>query len=434
MKEAAIEIEKLAFGGAGFGRVDGKACFVPYTAPGDRALIRITREKRSYMEGELSELQHPSPDRVQPPCPIFGRCGGCDWQHISYESQLSSKQEIFAETLHRIGRVEREAILPIIPSPEPYAYRSRVQFKLRWAQGRAHIGFYRSGTHFVENIPDRCAIAHPAINSVLADLRAMMDRFPEPDKAPQADVAVGADGATTAIIHYIGGNTQAIHAFLAEELPSVAGLFLQCGKKSMERVRGSGSLTYAAPSPIAHNRPLSLSFSAGGFSQVNYRQNSALVEEVCKWSGLTGKESVLELFCGNGNFSIPLSALACEVIALEASAASVEDAVRNAAANNSRNIRFEAVDAVEGARRLAAKGRKFDLALLDPPRTGALDLVKILPTLDPQKIIYISCDPATLARDLEFLQKSGYVVLKSRPVDMFPQTYHMESVTLLSKI
>lgn len=439
MQQILVKIEKMAFGGSGVGRVEGKVCFVPFTAPGDTVKVGVKLGKPSYYEGEVLEMIEPSPLRVTPPCPVFGSCGGCDWQHLSYPDQLQAKQEIFAETLWRFGRVERELILPIIQSAEPYGYRYRVQLKLHYVNGAFQIGFYKAGTHHVINIPQQCAIAHPAINALYLPLTRLAAGFPEPDKLPQIDVAVGGDGDTLLIVHYIGVRPDDICTYLegaVGELPGVAGMFLQSGRKMMlRRVFGSERLSYQLPAGLANRIPATtLTFSAGGFSQVNYRQNLALIRLVAEFADLTGQERLLDLFCGNGNFSIPLATNAAQVVGIEEYGPSIRDALVNCQKNTVKNASFKSIDAVAGVRELVAAGERFDLIILDPPRAGATDVVRELHLLQPRKIIYVSCDPATLARDLGQLRNNHYSVVKSCPVDMFPQTYHIESVTLLEKM
>jgi 23S rRNA (uracil1939-C5)-methyltransferase len=433
MSEHQVTIERMAFGGSGVGRVDGKVCFVPFTAPGDRARIRATTEKRSYLQGEMVELLAPSPLRVTPPCPVFGMCGGCNWQHLSYAAQMEAKQEIFADLLWRSGRVERERILPIVPAPALYGYRSRLQFKLRFVAGELHMGFYRSGSHFVVDISQQCAIAHPVINRLLIEFRSFMSQFPEPDKVPQIDVTVGDDDAAVLVFHYIGDRADDIVDYLGKRGGMLsAGLYLQSGRKAtLQRIAGPEFLSYHVPDNFLAGVPeLRLTFAAGAFSQVNYRQNLALMSTVFAWAGLTGREKVLDLYCGNGNFSIPLSHCAASVVGIEEYAPSIGDAPRNCDLNGVKNASYRCTDAVSGLLQLAGAKERFDLVILDPPRTGAAELVQHIPLVTPGKILYISCDPATLARDSGILKKFGYEVVKCLPVDMFPQTYHLESVTL----
>jgi 23S rRNA (uracil1939-C5)-methyltransferase len=436
MSEMHVAIEKMVFGGAGFGHLGGKACFVPFTAPGDEAAIRVVTDKRSYLEGEVVELVTASPRRTSPHCPIFGRCGGCNWQHLSYDEQLSQKEEIFAEFLRRAGRFGRERIAPIVAAPDTYGYRSRVQFKVRSVAGELHLGFYRAGSHFVVDVPNCCAIASPAINGLFGELRAALAVFPEAERIPQIDVATGEDGTSILTFHYIGDKPEEFLTFLCDAatlLPSAGGILLQQGKKrTLEMVSGVGSLAYRIPADFLPGLAETvLSFRGGAFSQVNYHQNLALIALVHQLTGLTGGERVLDLFCGNGNFAVPLARYAAEVIGIEAYEPSLEDAVGNARANGITNAVFACGDAAAEVQRLAAVGERFDVVILDPPRTGTPEVVRHIHALKPRAVIYISCDPATLARDIGTLQKSGFEVVKSCPVDMFPQTYHIESVTLL---
>jgi 23S rRNA (uracil1939-C5)-methyltransferase len=437
-REERVIIEKLAFGGAGIGRIGGKVCFVPFVAVGDVARVAIALEKKSYYEAELVELLEPAVGRVPAPCPVFGSCGGCNWQHLPYVEQLRAKGQIFVETLGRIARVAAEQIAEPLAAPNPYSYRSRVQIKVRYCDNRLHMGFYRQGSHYVIDFPGACVIAGPIVNSVVAELRAILTAFPEPERLPQIDVAVGAAGDAVVIIHYIGTRQEHIVAWLRETMVgrvSVTGIFLQSGRKSTIRnVWGDERLSYTFAAELVPGMPhLQLSFRAGGFSQVNYVQNSAMVANVLQWLELTGSERVLDLYCGNGNFSLPVAHYCAELVGVEEFSQSIEDAERNARLNGINNVHFFCRDAEQWLADLGAAKERFDVVLLDPPRTGAREAVKHIPSLQPEKIIYVSCDPNTLARDLAELTKSGYAVVISRVVDMFPQTYHMESITLLHK-
>lgn len=438
VREELLRIEKLAFGGAGLGRSGGKVCFVPFTAPGDSVRVRVTSEKRSFMEGELLECLEPSTLRTSPPCAVFGSCGGCCWQHLPYDVQLRTKEELFAEALGRGARVGREALRPIIPAPSPYGYRSRVQLKVRSVADEIHMGFYRQGSHFVVGLPGGCLISNELVNRICRTLRPLLEGFPEPRKLPQIDIATGDDGDALLLFHYIGERPDEIAAWLEESVPGrvpVTGVFLQSGRKTTMRwVWGEERVSYGIPAGLAPGFPgMRLSFRCGGFSQVNYSQNLSLIETVIDWAELKGSERVLDLFCGNGNFSLPLSRYCAEVVGMEDFAQSIEDAVENSRRNGIANARFVCRDSAEGLKKLADGGERFDLVVLDPPRTGALEAVRLIPALEPEKVIYVSCDPPTLARDLAALAKQGYETVSSRAVDMFPQTYHIESVTLLRK-
>jgi 23S rRNA (uracil1939-C5)-methyltransferase len=438
MREEVVTIDTLAFGGSGLGRVDGKVCFVPFTAVGDRVRVRVVTEKKSYLEGEVLEYLVASPERIAPPCPVFGICGGCSWQHLSSEMQGKTKADIFAETIMRATRIERSRILPILAAANPYGYRSRVQFKLRSVSGKLLMGFFRKGTHQVIDIPGGCAIANDQVNSIFQQLRLLLRAFPDPEKIPQIDVATGDAGDAVVLFHYIGDKLKEVSAWLAQEIPGripVTGVFLQRGRKiTINKIWGRERVSYSFPQNLVPEFPeMPLSFRVGGFSQVNFQQNTALIETALRWAELTGRERVLDLFCGNGNFSLPLARYCAEVVGYEDFAQSIEDAVANSLRNTLNNTSFFCKDSAMGVLDLARRGESFDLVLLDPPRTGALETVRVIPQVKPEKIIYVSCDPPTLARDLVLLQKSSYAIVKSCPIDMFPQTYHIESITILRK-
>lgn len=436
MNSETVTITKMAYGGSGIGHRQGKVCFVPYTAPGDVVKIRVVQEKRSHLFAEVTEIIEPSPKRSNPQCPVFGKCGGCHWQHISYDSQLCHKEEIFKETLWRFGRIPSEIVRPAIPSPLQYNYRSRVQFKLRFADGKVHAGFYRPGSHVVQDLPTGCAIAHPTVNNLFPLLKQMVSRFHDRDKVPQIDIAVGENGDATVIIHFIGTDQQKAVSFFEKETADMArasGFFLQTGKKSkIIKIRGSDSLSYSLPRSMDSSEgDVDLGFSRGGFSQVNLPQNKQMVNLLHSWCDNV-KGRLLDLFCGNGNFSLPLSHKFDSILGIESYEPSIADARKNCELNGVDNAEYKAIDATEGISRLIEAADTFDTLILDPPRTGAADIVAFLPQLSPASIIYISCDPVTLARDLSYLQQE-YQVESSVPFDMFPHTYHLESMTLLTR-
>jgi 23S rRNA (uracil1939-C5)-methyltransferase len=435
MTEFKINIDRLAFGGSGVGRVDGKVCFVPYSCPGDELLVRSVTQKRSYGTASISSIIKPSSDRVEPPCPLFGRCGGCNWQHVDYSQQLAAKHAIFADTLWRGARIDGSLIEDVVPSPQDYGYRSRVQFKLYAANGRMNIGFFRQGTHFVEDAAEGCLIALPVINQALASLREVLQAFPEQSMLPQINIDSAGEGLI-AVVNYIGHDIDATASFFmkhADQLQPLTGLYLQTGRKStLRKVYGDDLLTYSLPD--RNSRPCMLSFKPGGFSQVNTAQNVKLLELVRRLAAFKGDEQVLDLYCGNGNFSLPLAGDVASMTGIEEYADSIAAAVENAGRNAITNAEFICADAVAAVRKLADAGTGFDVVILDPPRSGVGDVVDEICRLNPRKIIYISCDPSTLARDCSVLTREGvYQVKTSIPVDMFPQTYHLESVTMLQR-
>ncbi len=436
MPSATAVIDKLAYGGNGVCRIEGKVCFVPFSCPGDQLRLRLTSQKKSYSLAEISEILRPSAARTLPPCPIFGVCGGCSWQHVQYPLQLEQKKQIFAETLWRGARVPLELIADTVASPLHYGYRSRVQFKVSFIGGRLRIGFYRTGTHVVEDAGQGCPIAMPFINEILGCFRSILTDYNDPGCVDQISIDAGVQGAV-AIVHCSDSALSGLRTFLKErisELESCSGLFLQSGRKAgLEKVWGNDEISYFMPQLNPDLAPYSLSYSPGGFAQINQAQNVAILSIIRTFADFRSTDRLLDLYCGNGNFTIPLAGQVASALGVEGSELSIRSANANKTCNAVHNVQFVCNDVKIALQELVSAGQRFDVVLLDPPRNGAGEVVADIAELAPFKIIYVSCDPSTLARDCGLLAGHGYRVVRSVPLDMFPQTYHLESVTLLIK-
>lgn len=430
-----LVIERLALGGNGVGRIEGKVCFVPFSAPGDRLKVRVKREHRSYCEAELVELLESSPQRIEPHCPAFGRCGGCDWQHIDYSGQCQAKQQLLIETLQRVARLDTPQVAATAASELQYGYRARAQFKLHATSGGLAVGFFRRGSRFVIDLPQGCPVVTPGINAAVARLRQVLQKLQDLDRVPQVSLEEGLAGVV-AIVHYIGTAEKKLLQLLKQHTADLglAGLFLQTGRKdSLQRVAGCGHLTYQVPQSGAEARLINLGYEIGGFSQVNRQQNRAMIGLASRYARPDSSSSLLDLYCGNGNLSLPLSGQVRELLGIEEFAPSLASAVDNAGQLHVNNSTFKCHDAAVALRQQLELKKKFDLVLLDPPRAGAVEVVGLLGKLRPDRIVYVSCDPATLARDLSILcNVSGYRLIEATPLDMFPQTAHLETVALLT--
>lgn len=423
-----VAIDALSYGGGGVGRVEGKAVFVPGTAPGDVVRFRPLKEKKRFVQGQLVSIESPSALRRQPPCPVFGDCGGCQWQHLPYHHQVDWKERIFRDFLVRQNGVAEELILPFVAAPDEWNYRSRVQFKCRQTPAGFVIGFFRTASHYVIDVA-QCPIAAPAINRALTLLREWFPGSPHPAQIPQVDLALDDEGQVAAVVHVIGDELESVRRYLAPRLEDAGiGFHLQSGRKdTLVHVAGPRELTIR---PL-EGEPMRLGYPVGGFAQVNLAQNRRLVGEVLKAAGEVAGGKVLDLFCGMGNFSLPLASRGALVTGVEDFAPAIACAIRNALGNqlNSRFLCRPAAAAL--ASDLA--GADFDLVLLDPPRTGAYEVVRHLLAGRPERLLYISCDPATLARDLKPLLHNGYRVERAIGLDLFPQTYHLESLVHLRR-
>jgi 23S rRNA (uracil1939-C5)-methyltransferase len=426
----------LAYGGNGVCRLDGKVCFVPLSCPGDEVTLRIVSHKKSYCTAEIVSLLSPSPLRVAPECPIFGLCGGCNWQHISYPAQLAQKFRIFTDILWRGARIKEDRIRDVVAAPEPYGYRSRVQIKIDALDGQVCSGFYRIGTHEVVDIGKGCPIALWPVNNFMGTFRKILAGFPGAHSISGITIDCGIDGIT-ACIQGNGNDISGVGRFFrgcAGDLDGCAGLLLTGSSRAMpELLWGNAAVRYQMPYSSAEQAPCLLAYQSGGFAQINQLQNISLLSLIRRLGDFSHTDSLLELYCGNGNFSIPLAAEVASVVGIESNAGSVRSARQNQTANGCDTIEFICEDVVRGIRRLIRSGRTFNVVLLDPPRSGAGDVVMEIVRLQPDKIMYVSCDPATLARDCATLSEHGYFVVESVPLDMFPQTFHLESVTLLTK-
>jgi 23S rRNA (uracil1939-C5)-methyltransferase len=420
-------IEALVYGGSGLGYHDGKVVFVAGTAPGDRVRCRVSKSKKRFAEAQLEEVLQPSPERCPADCPVFGQCGGCQWQHLPYAEQCSWKEKIFIDLLRRQAGVAESCLHSLVAAPGPWGYRSRAQLKLRQVKGQLAMGFYRRGSHFI--IDHRhCAILHPRLNETAQLFRSWLSNFRHVHRIPQLDLGVGDDGRVRAVLHYLDKQAEELKQFL-RPLVAEAGiaLFLQTGRKeTLQPVWGAEDLCIKVGEPA-----LQLAYGPGGFAQINLEQNRRLVKTVVDTVSLCGAKRVLDLYCGMGNLSLPVANQVDKVVGVEDFAPAIAKARLNAETNRIANASFHHLPAEGAATSLTANSGPFDLVMLDPPRSGAFKVVKELLNLRPRHILYVSCEPPTLVRDLQSLLHGGYDLVWSQPYDLFPQTHHIESITLL---
>jgi len=399
----------MAHGGAALGRHEGKVVFVPYAIPGEEVLVEIVEDKGRYARGRLVEVLFPSTQRVPTPCPHFGSygCGGCHWQHIAYEAQLEFKQCIVQDQLKRIGRFESVPIKPMIESPEPWRYRNHVQFTL---DEHGRLGFMAAESQRVVHIGE-CHIMHPLLDEVFDALDLELPEL------KRLSLRCGVNtGQRIAVFE-----THEDEPFELEvDLPVSCVFLLSDG-------RTATLIGQEYISEILAGQEYRI--SARSFFQANTPQAEELVRLVRDYLAPTGSEVLLDAYCGVGVFGLSLTDEVGQVIGVEESLSAVADARFNAGPAD--NVEF-----VKGRveKVLPSLGAPIDLAVLDPPRQGcASEALTALAGLAPAKIAYVSCDPATLARDTRQLVQAGYQLVEVQPVDMFPQTYHIESVALLKR-
>ena len=423
-----VEIEKMVYGGCGMGRVDGKVVFVPFTAPGDRVRVEVVREKKDFTEAEVKWVEQESPMRVKPFCGLFGKCGGCHYQHLSYPQQLKLKEEALKDFLFRLPKLENIEVLPAIPSPQDREYRIRAQFKSGQEGGKEVLGFYGQKSHRSVKV-NECPLLHPLANEILEGMQKWLGKKRE-HSVRQADIQVSPDEDKGIVRLYVGGHhTPQMAEVLGKEIPGIKGVVLE-GKKKISW--GKLTLLHRWPK-IFGKESLHMRVDYESFSQVNPYQNWNLMQKVVEWADLAGGERVLDLYCGSGNLTLPLAQQASMVWGVDQDGRAVEMAAENARENGLGNCTFIAASVENGVRRILKETDSIDVAVLDPPRPGARAALESLALLGPQKILYVSCEPPTLIRDLARLGALGYRVRRIQPLDMFPQTYHMEVIAELTK-
>jgi 23S rRNA (uracil1939-C5)-methyltransferase len=421
-------IVDLTHDGAGVADLGGRRVFVADALPGERVEIALRKRRRKLQEADLIRVLEPSPARVTPACEYFGRCGGCALQHLAHSEQVEYKQQVVAQTLKRIGRVEPGEWLPPVAS-EPWHYRRRARLGVKYVagKGRVLVGFRERAGPYITDMR-RCPVLTAPVDGLLGELADLIASTGIKERLPQIEVAV-ADDAVALVLRVLDDPSPAdVEAFRAFGARHGIDLYWQRGGPGtvvpLDRAR---PLTYRLP-----ELDLTFEFLPTDFVQVNARINGELVATALRLADVRATDRVLDLYCGLGNFSLPLAQRAGMLLGVEGDAGLVARAVRNAARNGIGNARFLTAD-------LAASDWSFyrepwDVVLLDPPRTGAEAPVAELHASGARRIVYVSCHPATLARDAQVLvERHGYRLESARVFDMFPHTHHVEALALFTR-
>ncbi|GAB4193741.1 MAG: 23S rRNA (uracil(1939)-C(5))-methyltransferase RlmD [Wenzhouxiangellaceae bacterium] len=422
-----IEITDLTHDGRGVGRLNGKAVFVHGALSGEQVRVRMVRRRRRYDEGEAVAVEQAAPQRVEPRCPHVDRCGGCALQHLAPEVQIEFKQQQVLENLSRIGKVEPEVMAPALRGPL-WAYRNKARLSVRRVEkkGRVLIGFRERNGHRVADCRE-CHILHPAVGQRLDALAELIDQLSVRDLIPQIEVAAG-DNAVILVLRHMGPLSDEDVSRLLE-FGAANDLVFYSQSKGIDTIRPlvepPTALHYRVDEPAAE-----LQFLPQQFTQINPEINRAMVAQAIDWLALESDHRVLDLFCGLGNFSIPLARRVAEVVGVEGEASLVAQAEHNARRNGLGNARFYPFDLREDPRDRVWFG-DYDRVLLDPPRSGAEAALPWLAASQCRHLVYVSCQPASLARDAGALvHEYGFRLARLGVMDMFPHTAHVESMAL----
>lgn len=429
-------------GGFGFGRLaDGLVVLVPHVLPGEMILVRPVRKKKSYLEARLVEVLEPSRLRAEPRCPLYGQCGGCNFQHVRPDEQPQLKSVILQDQLLRAGVLTKDEMVSVLSAPlaSPLLFHYRQRIRLR-INGHGECGFFRHRSHQIVPV-DHCFLARQRLNQVLGSLNDTSCSRHLLGLSSMVELSLSPDRETVYLFFHFSRKPRARDIKAAKESAARLG---HIGAVHLV-VEGQGRFgpfysqnqdeqpLLSLSVPVPGKQKICFQFEPGTFCQINLEQNEQLLGLLLDWADVRDNDQVLDLFCGMGNFSLPLALFAGRVKGMDLQRSAIRSAWRSAGEAGIDNCRFERQAAVDGAKACLVAKECFDLILLDPPRQGCRDVLAHVIALQPARIIYISCDPATLCRDLGILLEKGYRLQRMKMVDMFPQTHHLESITLLER-
>jgi 23S rRNA (uracil1939-C5)-methyltransferase len=426
-----MAIEDLSHDGRGVGTLDGKRVFVHGALPGERVAARITGRRRRYDEAETIEVLEASPDRVEPRCPHFGQCGACSLQHLDPERQILAKQNTLVQNLARIGGVEAEEIWEPLTGPS-WGYRRRARLSVRYvtAKDRVLVGFRERYGRFVADMQE-CHVLDGRIAERLTQLSELIFGMDARTRIPQIEVACGDDQAALVLRH--------LEPLSSADSGKLAGFARDSGIAVLLQPGGPDTIHWLEPADreLSFRLPefgLTLGFGPSDFVQVNSELNQRMVSRAVELLDPAADERVLDLFCGLGNFTLPLATRCAEVTGVEGDAALVARATDNARRNGLANAAFHAADLNEEPGKAVWLSRPYDKVLVDPPRSGAEFIMPHVAASGARRLVYVSCHPASLARDAGLLVHSHGFTLKGAGVmDMFPHTGHVESIALFER-
>jgi len=433
-----VTIKRIGINGEGVGYYRRKAVFIPGAIAGEVVKARVTKVEPSYLQAELTEVEKRSPLRQTPPCPVYEECGGCQLQHIRYEGQLEAKEELVREAFRRYCGRDAIPLRPILGMDEPWGYRNKAQLQAGLQRGKPVTGLYRAGSRELVDITG-CPVQHPVINETVREVRDILHELNIPIASGEGAVrtivartATASDEVQVTLITTSDRlpRKEQLVAAVRERLPRVITLAQNVNP-------GSSPLVFGEKTTVLWGRPqlretlgaLRFGLSPRAFFQLNPAQTVKLYDAVAEAAALSGREIVVDAYCGTGTIGLWLAPRAREVRGIELVPEAVDDARRNARENGIANARFYLGRAEKLLPQWVRAGIRPDVVVADPPRTGCGDeLLRAILHARPRRFVYVSCNPATLAKDCRVLLDGGYRLEWLQPVDMFPQTTHVECV------
>lgn len=426
------KIDALSHDGRGIARIKNKTTFIFGALPGEEIEFRYTKFHRQFDEGTTLTVLKASPDRVKPLCQFFGVCGGCALQHMDHALQLKNKQTVLIDHLRYLGETEAREILPPLQDQIwGYRHRARLSAHFNAKKNKVSVGFREQNSHFVADI-SRCDVLAPVIGEKLPELSDLLSTLEAKAQIPQVEIAISSKVSALILRHlspFSPNDLQRIRDFAEKynffiyfQPKNAASLHLFYPEEK------DFSLEYAIP-----KHELRLQFQPSHFTQINPALNLKMIDQALELLEPKPHERILDLFCGIGNFTLPLARYSKSVVGVEGDEASVKQAIKNAELNNIKNTAFFKANLFENGEHAAWAQEAYDKILLDPPRAGAKEIIPLLKRFQASSIVYVSCNTATLARDIKLLRELGYTLEKTGMMDMFPHTQHSEAIALLKR-
>ena len=442
-----LDITGYTAEGSGVGRYKDIAVFVPLAAAGDKLRVQVLKNAKTFGFGRIDKIVAASKDRVPQDCMQFAQCGGCVYRHISYQAELKAKQQRVQDAMERIGGFHDVALEPIVGAINPNRYRNKAQIPIGRGPGdEIRMGFFASHSHRIIHC-DECLLQPEAFTAAMSAFQEWAHQSgedvydEETGKGRLRHLYLREAGATGEVMVCVVVNGNGVHyepqlvEILKEKIPNLKSVIINVNREKTNVVLGKKCRTVWGSDYITDTLcGLTFHISPMSFYQVNRDQAERLYSIAGEYAGLTGTETLLDLYCGTGTIGLSMAKNAARVIGVELIEQAVEDAKKNAEVNSITNAEFLCMDAAKAASMLSNQGVKPNVVVIDPPRKGCdEDLVQTVSKMAPQRIVYISCDPATLARDLKLFAQKGYQPQAVTPVDMFPRTAHCEVVALLER-
>lgn len=439
-----VTIEDLTHEGAGVAKVNGYALFIPQALPGETVDIKVVKTKAGYGYGRLLQVQTKSEHRVEPPCPIFYKCGGCQIQHMDYSAQLAYKQKQVKDVMDRVAKLPNVPVRPVIGMDDPWRYRNKSQVPVAFQQGDLVAGFYAKRSHSIVDM-DQCIIQHKENDIVVQTVKQLAKELRIPAYQEQSHQGVlrhivARYGKTTGQVMVVLvtkekklPHKEAFISGIRKHVPGVVSIVQNINNKRTNVIFGQQTeVLWGEHYLYDEINGIQFAISARSFYQVNPEQTNRLYSKALEYADLTGNETVIDAYCGIGTISLFLAKKARHVYGVEIVPEAIKDAKRNAKLNQITNATFAVGQAEEVIPRWYDQGIDADVIVVDPPRKGCDEaLLRTMIEMKPKRIVYVSCNPGTLARDLRILEDGGYKTEEVTPVDMFPQTTHVEAVARL---